>query len=105
MSKYTGVYILETEGPEFRVAAATSYNSFFNGLDENGRWKPNVDTIYDTFFDKTIYDSYDHALQSAIDLSENLEVDNDSESLYDTGELEDGICHLREFRHLNFYDM
>lgn len=103
----SGVYILETKGPEYRVSASTKgINGFIAGQEnsEKGAWTPNVDEIYDHFFDKTIYTDYDMALNEAIAIAEKISFDKSGESDYNDI-LDDGIFHIRLFRNLNFVEM
>ena len=91
MSADNGIYILQTEGQEFRVGYHQAIDNIYgNFSDDSLRWQGDPEMIYDYFqFDK-MFSSLEEALDYAEDLSYNYEY------------LEDGICVITDFKDWNF---
>jgi hypothetical protein len=90
MSADNGIYVLYTEsekGPEYRVAYAHAIGNIYGEWDnESGKYAGNPDTIKDIFGGSEVL----YTLNEALDSAEALQ--------YDTGDTEDGICLIKEFK-------
>ena len=73
MSADDGVYILETQGPEYRIAHMQAVDNLFeeyNPATEN--WKPNKDVIVDAFKDSKVFTNLEEAWDAAGDIEVSL---------------------------------
>ena len=94
MSADNGVYIVQTKGPEFRVAYQQNINAVYgNFSDETYRWDPNEKELVDYFRDAPVYSD----LQEALDFAETIS--------YTYEYLEDGICLITDFKEYDFQEM
>lgn len=84
-----GVYVLATEGPEYRVTYAVSIDKIYGDLDdETGNWKPNCGFIVEYFGGSQVYTDFIEAWDYAAKLSQDYDY------------LEDGVCLNTDF--INF---
>ena len=91
MSADNGVYILETKGPEFRVAYAQGIDNIYGNFnDDTGHWDGDDEAMQFLFKDALVYDDLDVALDKAHEIADNYEY------------LEYGICILADFRNKHF---
>ena len=93
MSADNGVYILYTEselGSEYRVAYSNAIDNIYGACnDETGRFDGNEDSIREVFANSQVYFSIDEAFDYADLIAEDYEW------------LEDGVCLINKFSHLN----
>lgn len=93
MSADNGVYILETQGPEYRIAYMQAVDNLFDEYNPaNGTWTPHVLTIVETFKNSKTYTD----LSEAWDVASAL--DNDNETEYGTNLITD----FREYKFSDF---
>lgn len=91
MSMDNGVYILETLGPEYRVAYSHAIGNIYGNYDEtNCKWIGDMDRMMDVFGQSPVFSD----LYKAIDKA--------SEIGYIKGYLEDEVSIIRDFRELKF---
>lgn len=94
MSADNGVYILQTKGPEFRVAHAQAIDNVFGEWDvEKNIWKGDAEFILDTFGESNPFST----IEEAFDVAEGIE-----RSLEFT---EYGVCLIRDFEAQTFTDL
>lgn len=94
MSADNGVYVLQTYGPEFRVAHAQDIDSIYGEFDEVAeRWTGDGDLIRHIFGESEVFTE----IEAALDKAEVI--------AYDYEYLEYGICLLSDFMELNFNDL
>ena len=92
MSLNNGVYILCTDGPEFRVAYAHAIDNIYgNFITESKSWTPNVENLLRYFKNSKIYTSLDDAMKEAVNIDQDIYT-------------EDGICIIKEFQNYAFQD-
>lgn len=91
MSADNGIYILQTEGPEFRVGYHQAIDNIYgNFSDESFQWQGDPVMMIAYFqFDK-MFSNLEEALDYAGELSYNYEY------------LEDGICVIADFKDWDF---
>lgn len=91
MSADNGIYILQTAGPEFRVAHQQNIDDIYgNFSDESLRWQGDPEVMLDYFQNAPIFSNLEEALDKASDMS------------YDYEYLEYGICVITDFKDWNF---
>lgn len=91
MSADNGIYILQTAGPEFRVAYHHNIDAIYgNFSDESFQWQGDPEEMYHYFQDAPMFSN----LEEALDLAEKL--------VYDYAYLEDGICMISDFKDWDF---
>lgn len=98
MSKDLGIFILETKGPEYRVALAEADPNLYghwNMLTEE--WDYDAQTIREAFCDSDVFLDRRLANGAANGLSFKAEVDN----IY----LEYGISWLDKWKDLRYYEL
>lgn len=94
MSADNGVYILQTEGPEFRVAYhQTIDNIYGNFSDDTFQWQGDPEMILEYFQDAPMFSNLEEALDKAADIAYNYEY------------LEYGICVITDFKDWNFNNL
>lgn len=90
MSADNGIYVLQTYGPEFRVAYAQAVDNIFGKFnDETLHWDGNVEMMKRYFGNSKVYSN----LEEALDVAEEMS--------YDYEYLEDGVCVINEFQEIN----
>lgn len=91
MSADNGIYILQTEGPEFRVGYHQAIDNIYgNFSDESFQWQGDPEMMYHYFHaDKMFTD-----LESALDYAKSM--------VYNYNYLEDGICVITDFSDWEF---
>jgi len=91
MSADNGVYVLQTYGPEFRVAYALGIDNIYGKFnDDTLHWDPNEEMIHAFFDESVVFTNVDMALDFAEELSYNYDY------------LEYGICLISDFSDLKF---
>lgn len=94
MSADNGIYILETFGPEFRVAHAQGIDNIYGKFnDSTHNWDGDPEMILEYFAEAPVFQNVEKALDFASEMS------------YDYEYLEYGICLIREFKHLKFNEL
>ena len=91
MSADNGVYILETKGPEYRVAYGQNVDEIYGEFsDKSLQWQGNPRAIFEFFGEAIVFlDEFD-----AIDNAEQIALEYEY--------LEDGICVIRDFKDWDF---
>ena len=91
MSADNGIYILITEGPEYRVAYHQNIDAIYgNFSDESLQWQGDPESMLEYFQSAPMFSN----LEEALDKAEEL--------VYDYAYLEDGICVISDFKDWNF---
>jgi hypothetical protein len=91
MSADNGIFILETAGPEFRVAYGQGIDNIYGKFnDATSHWEGDMDFMIDFFGTSTVFDRIENALDEAERMSYNHEY------------LEYGICLIPDFKELKF---
>jgi hypothetical protein len=91
MSADNGVFVLQTEGPEFRVAYAGAIDNIYGSFsDDTLRWKGDMDRMMDVFGSSKVFNNLEEALDEAEKMS------------YDHEYLEYGVCLIPDFKELKF---
>lgn len=91
MSADNGVYILETVGPEFRVAYCQAIDNIYGKFnDKTHHWDGDMDRMIDVFGQSKVYSFVEDAIDYATKVSYTYE------------HLEDGICLIPDFKDLKF---
>jgi indole-3-glycerol phosphate synthase len=94
MSADNGVYILQTAGPEFRVAyQQTIDNIYGNFSDDTFQWQGDPEVILEYFQNAPIFSDLESALDKAADIAYNYEY------------LEYGICVITDFKDWDFNNL
>jgi hypothetical protein len=94
MSADNGVYILQTEGPEFRVAYQQSIDNIYgNFSDDTFQWQGDPEMMLEYFEDAPVFSNLEEALDKASEMS------------YDYEYLEYGICVITDFKDWNFNNL
>jgi hypothetical protein len=94
MSADNGIYVLQTYGPEFRIAYAQAIDNIYGKFsDETLRWEGNKQMMKNFFDSSTVFNS----LEEALDVAEELS--------YTYDYLEDGVCLISNFKELNFSEI
>ncbi len=69
-----GVYVLQTYGPEFRIALMEAVENIYQTWDENTEtWTPNADFIHEQFGDSLVYNVFEDAWDAATTLEHQKE--------------------------------
>lgn len=91
MSADNGVFVLQSEGPEFRVAYTQAIDNIYGKFnDVNHCWNGDMDRMIDVFGKSKTYNNLEEALDEAESMSYNYEY------------LEYGVCLITEFKHMKF---
>jgi hypothetical protein len=91
MSADNGVYILETKGPEYRVAYGQNIDEIYGEFsDESLHWQGDPQSMIDFFG------------QAVVFLDEFEAIDNAEQIALQYAYLEDGICVIRDFKDWDF---
>lgn len=94
MSIDNGIYVLQTKGPEFRVAYAHGIDTIYGKFDsETVKWSGDMDKMLDYFGQSVIYSSIDDAMDAAEILADKYPY------------LEDGICLIADFKEMKFGEL
>jgi hypothetical protein len=93
MSADNGVYVLYTEGPEYRIAHMQAVDNLYKEFSpEKESWSPDVDYIVESFGKSKVY----------LDLTEALDAANMLED--QVGYTEYGTSLISEFKEYKFSD-
>jgi hypothetical protein len=91
VSADNGIYILQTKGPEFRVAHQQGIDNIYGEFsDESFQWKGDPEMILEYFQNAPVFSNLEEALDKAADMS------------YDYEYLEYGICVISDFKDWDF---
>jgi hypothetical protein len=91
MSADNGVFVLQTAGPEFRVAYTGAIDNIYGSFnDETHRWNGDMDRMIDVFAKSKVFNNLEEALDEAERMS------------YDYEYLEYGVCFITDFKELKF---
>jgi hypothetical protein len=91
MSADNGVFILETSGPEYRVAYGQGIDNIYGKFNDiTKHWEGDMDKMMDFFGTSKIFIHLEEALDEAEKISYNHEY------------LEYGICVIPDFKELKF---
>lgn len=91
MSADNGVYVLQTKGPEFRVAYGQAIDSIYGKFnDDTLHWDGNPEMMAEFFGKSKMFTDLDEALALAETMSYNYDY------------LEYGVCLITDFRALPF---
>lgn len=91
MSADNGIYILQTAGPEFRVAYQQNIDDIYgNFSDDSFQWQGDPEVMLWYFADAPMFSDLEKALDFAQELSHNYEY------------LEYGICVIPDFHDWDF---
>jgi len=94
MSADNGVYILQTAGPEFRVAYQQNIDDIYgNFSDDTLQWQGDLEMILEYFQNAPMFSDLESALDKAADIAYNYEY------------LEYGICVIRDFKDWDFNNL
>lgn len=94
MSADNGVYILQTKGPEFRVAHAQGIDNIFGEWDEERKlWTGNAEYILSTFGESNVFATIEEAYDVAEAIERSLEY------------TEYGVCLVVDFETQNYIDL
>lgn len=91
MSADNGIYILQTNGPEFRIAHAQGIDQVYGEFsDESYQWQGDPEMMLHYFQDAPMFSNLEEALDYAKELSYTYEY------------LEYGICVITDFKDWDF---
>lgn len=91
MSADNGIYVLETSGPEYRVAYSQAIDNIYGKFnDATNQWAGDMDRMMDVFGTSPVFVNIEQALDLAEELSYTYEY------------LEDGVCLIRNFKSMKF---
>ena len=91
MSADNGIYILQTKGPEYRVAYHQNIDAVYGEFsDESYQWQGDPVSMMEYFGNAPVFTDIEDALDKAEELSYNYDY------------LEDGICVLSDFAEWDF---
>lgn len=91
MSGDNGIFILQTSGPEFRVAYTQAIDNIYGKFnDDTLNWNGNMDRMIDIFGKSNAYSNLEEALDEAEKMS------------YDYEYLEYGVCLIPNFKEMKF---
>lgn len=91
MSSDNGIYILQTKGPEFRVAYHQGIDNIYGEFsDESFQWQGDPEMMLEYFQNAPMFSNLEEALDKAADMS------------YDYEYLEYGICVITDFKDWDF---
>jgi hypothetical protein len=94
MSADNGIYILQTRGPEYRVAYHQNIDEVYGTFDDDSyRWNPNQKVLLEYFQSAPMFTDIEEALDFAEQLS------------YDYEYLEDGVCVISDFVELDYNNL
>jgi hypothetical protein len=94
MSADNGIYILQTYGPEYRVAHCQGIDSIYGKFnDDTFHWDGDPEMILEYFAEAPVFTDVEKALDFATELS------------YDYEYLEYGICLIPDFKELKFSEL
>lgn len=94
MSADNGIYIIETDGPEYRVVFSQAIDNIYGMFnDETNHWKGDDKMILEYFGSSVTYRNLEDAWDAATVMSHEYEY------------LEDGICLIRDFKDRKFSEL
>ena len=93
MSQDDGVYVLQTKGPQFRIAHMQNVTSLFEEYNVADKtWTPNILTIVEVYVTSNVYDSLDAAWDAASNMEDDI------------GGTEYGTNLITDFKECSFTD-
>jgi carbohydrate-binding DOMON domain-containing protein len=91
MSSDNGVYILQTQGSEYRVTYGQAITNIYGDFNpETNRWDSNPEMMRQYFGESKVFSNLEEAWDMALGIAGQYEW------------LEDGVCLIREFDHISF---
>lgn len=91
MSADNGIYVLQTKGPEYRVAHQQNIDDLYGNFSEDSyQWQGDPEIMYLYFKDAPVFST----LEDALDFADKLS--------YDYEYLEYGICVIPDFHSWDF---
>jgi hypothetical protein len=91
MSSDDGIYVLQTAGPEYRVAYGQAIDNIYGKFnDQTANWDPNPEALRSFFGSSEVFTDLELALDKATEMS------------YDHEDLEDGISVITSFKDFSF---
>jgi len=94
MSADNGTYILQTYGPEFRVAHAQAIDNIYGAWDgENNTWVGDPEFILDVFGESKVFHNLDEAWDAANAIDQTYEIS------------EYGVCLISDWQSEKFSDL
>lgn len=94
MSADNGIYILQTYGPEWRVAHQQNIEEIYgNFSDDTYKWEGDPEEMFRYFGEAPVFLS----LEEALDFAEEM--------VYDYDYLEYGICVISDFKEMDFNNL
>lgn len=91
MSADNGVFVLQTAGPEFRVAYSQAIDNIYGKFnDDTLHWNGDMDRMIDVFGSSMVFNNLEEALDEAERMSYNHEY------------LEYGVCLIPDFKDIKF---
>lgn len=91
MSADNGVFVLQTAGPEFRVAYSQAIDNIYGKFnDDTLHWNGDMDRMIDVFGSSMVFNNLEDALDEAERMS------------YDHEYLEYGVCLIPDFKDMKF---
>jgi hypothetical protein len=91
MSADNGIFVLQTYGPEFRIAYCQAIDNIYGSFnDDTLKWDGDMDRMIDVFGMSEVYSNLEEALDTAEKMS------------YDYEYLEYGVCLIANFKEMKF---
>ena len=91
MSADNGIFVLQTYGPEFRIAYCQAIDNIYGSFnDDTLKWDGDMDRMIDVFGMSEVYFNLEEALDTAEKMS------------YDYEYLEYGVCLIANFKEMKF---
>lgn len=88
-----GTYVLQTYGPEWRIAQVSAVENLFEEQDiETLKWQPNIKSVVESFNDSTVFSNFEDAWDAATVLES-------------TRETELGVSLIRDFDSIKYSDL
>lgn len=73
MSSDNGVYVLQTKGPQFRIAHMQNVTALFEEYNVADKtWTPNILTIVEVYATSAVYESLDEAWDAASNMEDDI---------------------------------
>jgi hypothetical protein len=93
MSSDNGTYVLQTYGPEWRVARMSAVENLFEEQNPDTlKWTPNIKTVVETFKESKVFTSFEEAWDVA------TAMENKDETEY-------GLSLIRDFETVKYADI
>jgi hypothetical protein len=93
VSADNGTYILQTAGPEFRIAHASAIDNIYGDWSDQGHWQGSPHYIKQTFGSSRVWYNLEEAFDEATILDHTFEVS------------EFGVCLITDFQERKFFEL